>query len=119
MGDDYDTPGSPVDSTAPSIGPVDSPDTYAWIDDSVHADALCLTIVPGGNVENVIRAFGADSTAAVAVDSWQDDFWFSGRTFTIRELPEAILVIEPNGYLGNDNAVLAEASRDALAASAY
>jgi hypothetical protein len=90
------------------------PADFSWINDSVIADAGCVTVVPAADPAKVLAAFGAvESTArptASLKDVAVDDVGVEPLALVV-EVGDAIVVVEPNGFQGSRPEVLRPASR--------
>lgn len=77
-------------------------------------------MVPGGNVSGVLAAFGAIEDSARAAMSFDnlDDMHTDSGPICVIELPDAVVVVENNGFQGSRADVLGPASRASRASTA-
>ena len=88
-------------------------DDYSWINDAAISEAGCITVVPAGDRDAVLAAFGAQPGAA-RVNGSMDDLGVdtgAGGPIYVVQVGEAIVVIEDNGYQGARTEVLRPASK--------
>ncbi|MBS2938401.1 hypothetical protein KDN32_11670 [Nocardioides sp. J2M5] len=98
-----------------------SVDDFRWVLLSGLEDAGCVTVVPGGDVAQVLAAFGAvDASArpAASVDDVGDRHADVVQPICVVELPDAVVVLEDNGFQGSRPEVLGPASRAGTASVA-
>lgn len=90
------------------------PTPYDWLLDEL-GDAACLTAVTPGTTPLVAEAMGVDLDEPVEPHSVE---WLGGAVgFT--DLEGAVLAVEPNGFRGNEDDLLASLSGTGRSASVY
>lgn len=88
-------------------------DDLDWLDETTLGEALCLTVARGVTVAEALAAFGADAADSAPLD----DLYGDG--VALIEIPDGVLALEPNGYLGAQAEVLAALSASGTAACMY
>ena len=88
-------------------------DDYAWLNDAAISEAGCITVVPAGDRDAVLAAFGAQPGTARVVGSMDDLDVPTGAVglIYVAHVGEALVVIEDNGYQGARSEVLRPASK--------
>ena len=98
--------------------------TYRWVRHSALGEAATVTIATGAEVDDVLRAFGADPARPESATALDDEamraypgplvHWVMA---TSRD--GAVIAVELNGWRGSDAGVITAASRAGRAASSY
>lgn len=92
---------------------------YRWVRHSPIGEAATLTVVPGADVAQVLRAFGADPAAPVSMTEMRET-WRAGRFWVaVLAVEGAVLAVEDNGFQGTQAQVLRALSRRGRAASMF
>jgi hypothetical protein len=91
---------------------------YGWVQDQDRSlnPAACITLVPGGDVAAVLRAFGAEPLPTPLDEAEEDNVVFA---VGVVETPDGIIAIEINGYQGCRSEVLRCVAAHGRAASAF
>lgn len=89
---------------------------YQWIyDDALDIDT-CVTAVPGGRAEAVLKAFGADLSTVVTPAMRNEAHGFM---IAATEVPGGVVAVEPGGFQGTVDRVLLRVADGGTAASVY
>ena len=91
---------------------------YSWIFDDGLDIATCVTVVPGGEADDVLRRFGADTTTTLAVDEADRIDGIAG-PIAATAVPGGVVTVEPNGFQGALEDVLLRVAGDGVAASVF
>ncbi|HTW13962.1 MAG TPA: DUF6461 domain-containing protein [Nocardioides sp.] len=93
------------------------PTAYQWIDDAL-SDAACVTAVAGATGQEVLAAFGADTSISLGRD---DAYGYDKYTATVavHDVPGGVVALELNGFQGSLEPVLGRLSRLGPAASIF
>lgn len=94
------------------------PADYDWIYDAL-SEAACVTAVAGTTSQQVLAAFGADTS----VDLDQDDAYGGGdehpAAVAVKDVPGGVVAVELNGFQGSLENVLGRLSRLGPTASIF
>ncbi|ABW11019.1 conserved hypothetical protein [Parafrankia sp. EAN1pec] len=92
---------------------------YRWVRHSPIGEAATVTVVPGADVAQVLRAFGADAAEPVSMAEMRET-WQAGRFWVaVLAVEGAVLAVEDNGFQGTQAQVLRALSRRRRAASMF
>lgn len=92
---------------------------YRWVRHSPIGEAATLTVVPGADVAQVLRVFGADPAAPVSMTEMRET-WRAGRFWVaVLAVEGAVLAVEDNGFQGTRAQVLRALSQRGRAASMF
>lgn len=93
-----------------------------WVGESDLREAAAITVVSGGDLEQVMEAFGAVGDPVRPWDasiSTPDEYYYVEPWAAFAAVPGGVVVVEPNGFVGINPAVLERASSGALAVVVY
>lgn len=88
--------------------------TYGWIDDSVLAEGACITAVPDVSVEEALARLGIDPARTVDLIEALE-----GASAGVVRTAGGVVIVEPNGFQGSQEQVLARLAGGASAASMF
>lgn len=113
----------PTGSTAPSTPSLPADWGWPeWLGESDLLEAAAITVVSGSDLEEVKAAFGAVGDPVRPWDasiSTPDEYYYVEPWASFAEVPGGVVVVEPNGFVGINPAVLERASSSALAVVVY